>query len=352
LGENKELLAKNREVLEAWEGYKAELLQLPSSDSFAIGEDGLRKILAISLGYPKSPGEILEIAHYVYRKTEEKIRALARKIDSRKSWNRILYEGLPSVSSPMEVMKLFQKEVKSLRRFFYSQDIVTFPLGEKLAVLQTPSYLQSLRATASYRAPVTGNTKSHGIFYITPGKEDLRLISSHCPYLSAHETYPGHHILDHLRIHHSNPIRRQIESPLFYEGWACYAEQLLDELGYIQDPRQQLIGLKRKLWRSLRAALDVELQMGKITLAQGAKKIETVGYSSKRAERQIRRFALTPGYQLCYSIGMYEILRMRKRFSSHSALKPFHDILLGGGQLPFHLVERRLEDAGVGRKGS
>ncbi len=352
IGGNEELFATNREVLEAWERYKKELLQLPPSNSFSIGEDGLEKILAISLGYPKSPGEVLRIAHYVYQKTREEIRALAREIDSHKTWKRIIYEGLPSVSSPAGVMQLYQREVKNLRRFFYSQEIVTFPFGEKLAVLQTPSYLQSLRATASYRAPLTGNTKGHGIFYITPGKEDLALISSHCPYLSAHETYPGHHILDHLRIHHSNPIRRQIESPLFYEGWACYAEQLLDELGYIQDRRQQLIGLKRKLWRSLRAVLDVELQMDKITLAQGAKRIENVGYSSKRAKRQIRRFALTPGYQLCYSIGMYEILRIRERFSSHLALINFHDTLLGGGQLPFHLVERRLEAAGDKRKRS
>ena len=343
MGENEELLRKNREVSEAWERYKKELLQLPSRNSFAIGEDGLKKILAISLSYPKSPEEIREIVQSVHQKTQEKILTLAKKIDSRKTWNLIIYEGLPSVSSPAEVMELYQKEVKNLRRFFYSQDIITFPFGEKLTVLQTPSYLQSHRATASYRAPMTGNTQGHGIFYITPGREDLELISSHCPYLSAHETYPGHHILDHLRIHHSNPIRRQIESPLFYEGWACYAEQLLDELGYVQDQRQRLIGLKRQLWRNLRAALDVELQMGKITLAQGAKKIEALGYSSKRAKRQIRRFALTPGYQLCYSVGMREILRMRERFSSHLSLKTFHDTLLGGGQLPFHLVERRLE---------
>jgi hypothetical protein len=289
-----------KEVSEAWERYRKELLQLPSRNSFAIGEDGLEKILAISLSYPKSLEEIqgslsypksLEeiqgIIQYVHQKTQEKILTLAKKIDSRKTWNVIIYEGLPSVSSPAEVMELYLKEVKNLRRFFYSQDIMSFPFGEQLAVLQTPYYLQSLRATASYRAPLTGNTKGHGIFYITPGKEDLELISSHCPYLSAHETYPGHHILDHLRIHHSNPIRRQIESPLFYEGWACYAEQLLDELGYVRDPRQQLIGLKRQLWRNLRAALDVGLQTGEITLAQGAKKIEALGYSSKRAKRQI-----------------------------------------------------------------
>jgi hypothetical protein len=343
IGGDEELLAKNQEVLEAWERYKRELLHLPTRNSFAIGEEGLKKILAISLGYAKSPKEIRETAQCIYQETREKIRALAGKIDSRKTWNRIIYEGLPSVSSPKEVMQLFQREVENLRLFFYTQDIITFPFGEKLTVLQTPSFLQSLRATASYKAPLTGNTRGHGVFYITPGKEDLELISAHCPYLSAHETYPGHHILDHLRIHHSNPIRRQIESPLFYEGWSCYAEQLLDELGYIQDPRRQLIGLKRQLWRNLRATLDVELQIGKITLTQGAEKIKILGYSSKRAQRQIRRFALTPGYQLCYAIGMYEVVRMRRRFSSHLTLKMFHDNLLGGGQLPFDLVKRRLE---------
>jgi uncharacterized protein (DUF885 family) len=180
-------------------------------------------------------------------------------------------------------MHLFQEEIKRLRRFFSSQDIITFPSKEKVMVLQTPSYLQSLRATASYQAPLTGNTKAHGIFYITPGREDLELIAAHCPYLSAHETYPGHHLLDHVRIHHSNPIRRQIESPLFYEGWACYSEQLLDELRYIRHPRQQLIQLKRQLWRILRAILDVKLHTAKMSLKEAAKEIECLGFSPQRA---------------------------------------------------------------------
>ena len=169
------------------------------------------------------------------------------------------------------------------------------------------------------------------------------MISGHCPYLSAHETYPGHHILDHLRVHHSNPIRRQIESPLFYEGWACYGEQLLDELGYVRDPRQQLIQVKRQLWRSLRTVLDVRLQTGKMTPDQAAGEIEGLGFSSKRAKRQVRRFCLTPGYQSCYFMGTYEIMSLREQFSSRMGLKAFHDTLLGGGEIPFHLVEKRLE---------
>ncbi len=344
IGEDKGLLLKNLEVLEALERYKKDLLQLPFRNSFAVGYEGLKNIVDISFNYSKSLEEILEIAQYSYQKIQEKLHELALKIDRRKTWNFIIHRHLPSVSTNEEILKLYQGEVQGLRRFFLSKGIITFPSGEKIAILETPSYLQSLRATASYAAPLTGNTKGHGTFYITPGKEDLGLISSHCPYLSAHETYPGHHILDYIRIHHSNPIRRQIESPLFYEGWACYAEQLLDEFGYVQDSRQQLVQLQRQLWRSLRAILDVELQTDKITSAQAVKRIETLGFSKKRAQRQVRRFCLTPGYQLCYFMGTYEIIRLREQFSSLLGLKPFHDTLLNGGEIPFYLVEKRMKE--------
>lgn len=343
MGKDRELISQNGKVLEAWGQYETDLLAMPSKDSFAIGDEGLTEILTVSLGYPHSPNEILEIAKDDYRKTQEKLCVLARKIDNRKTWKEIVHEKLPDVSSPSELMEIYEKEAQDLRRFFYSQDIVTFPPGEEITVLQTPSYLQSLRATASYKAPMTGNAKDHGMFYVTPGEEDLGLIAANSPYLTAHETYPGHHILDHIRIHHPNQIRRQIESPLFYEGWACYAEKLLDDFGYVRNPHRQLIGLKRQLWRNLRAILDVELQTGKITLEGGAKKIETLGFSSMRAKRQIRRFALTPVYQSCYSMGMHEIIHLSKKHSSRLGHRIFHNTLLNGGEIPFYLVEKRLE---------
>jgi uncharacterized protein (DUF885 family) len=339
---NTDLIRKNGLVLDAWEKYRAALVRLPSRTRFAVGEDGLRKIIATSLGYPRSPLEILEIAQCAFRKTLEEMEAFAQRIDKQKTWKDIIYENLQPVASQQAFVALFSQEVLNLRRFFRNQDIMTIPPGEKVVVLDTPSYLKSLRATASYKAPLTGGVTVHGIFYITPGKEDRGLITAHCPYLCAHETYPGHHILDHVRIRHSNPIRRQIESPLFYEGWACYVEQLLDELGYIRDPGQQLVQLKRQLWRSLRAVLDVKLQTGMISMAEAAREIEKVGFSPERAQRQIRRFCLTPGYQLCYFMGAHEINRLRNDFSFRMGLKSFHDTLLKGGQIPFHLAEKRL----------
>jgi uncharacterized protein (DUF885 family) len=253
-------------------------------------------------------------------------------------------EGVPPGSSH-SVLEVYQNEVQRLRSFFYNHDVLSFPSNEQVEVLPTPSYLRSLRATASYRAPLTGRSSRSGVFHITPGAELRGLILSHRSYLSAHETYPGHHILDAIRLHHPNPIRRQIESPLFYEGWASYAETLLDDLGYTTDAKQRLVQLQRQLWRDLRAVLDVRLQTGKITIAQAAKEIEAIGFSPQRSEQQVRRFALTPGYQSCYFLGMHEILRLREQFAGRLGLKAFHDLLLGGGQLSFELVEKRIEAA-------
>ena len=336
------LLEKNQEAIEAWGGYRRGLVQLPSGGAFAVGEDALGKIIHLSLSCHKSPREILEMAQEAFGETQEKIRATSRSISRRHGKGNIKDDKLPTASTPEAFLALYRREVQNLRRFFTSRDILSFPAEEKIMVLQTPYYLQSLRATASYRAPLTGGRQGHGVFYVTPGKEDLELIAGHCPYLSAHETYPGHHILDHLRLNHPNPVRRQMESPLFYEGWACYGEQLLDELGYTNNPQQHLIQLKRQLWRSLRAILDVKIQSGKMTLDDAALEIEKLGFSSKRAQHQVRRFCLTPGYQLCYFLGTYEIFRLRNEFSGPLGLKGFHDALLNGGQIPFHLVKKRL----------
>jgi uncharacterized protein (DUF885 family) len=309
---------------------------------FPIGKEGLGDLLSRGLFYDKSPGDVLALAGQAFQETLEKIHVLVRRIDKKKDWATLQTERVPLVSSHEEAVALYRREVRSLRRFISQEDILTYPPGEAVDVLETPTYLQSLRATASYRAPLTGRTSERGTFFITPGKEDMELITGHCPYLSAHETYPGHHILDHIRIHHPNPIRRQIELPLFYEGWACYAEQLLDELGYISDPRQQLIQFERQLWRCLRAILDVSLQSETMGLEQGQKEIEKLGFAPNRAQRQVRRFALTPGYQSCYFLGSHEIWGLREKYAPKTGLRDFHDILLGGGEIPFSYVERRL----------
>lgn len=340
-----DLLKSTHIAVDGWQSYEKNLRDLATEPSFCQGERAMAEMFATGLDYPKSPSEVLAMAEKGYRSTLSRILTLAKHIDPREPWQRLVeYEGV-AVESSRDVLEVYRKEVQSLRSFFYTHDVLSFPHGEQVEVLPTPSYLSSLRATASYRAPLTGRPSRSGVFYITPGTELRGLILSHRSYLSAHETYPGHHVLDTIRLNHPSPIRRQIESPLFYEGWASYAETLLDELCYTTDAKQRLVQLQRQLWRDLRAVLDIRLQTGKITMEQAVREIEAIGFSADSAARQVRRFALTPGYQSCYFLGMHEILRLRERFAGRLGLKAFHDVLLGGGQLSFELVEKRIEAA-------
>jgi uncharacterized protein (DUF885 family) len=218
---------------------------------------------------------------------------------------------------------------------------------------ETPTYLRSVRSGASYSTPVTIDHGEQACFYITAGNtagnshlDVLRRQRLHREFrfLSAHETYPGHHLLDSIRRNLENPVRRQIESPLFYEGWAYYAESILAESGYVEDELELLVDCKRRLWRAARCLIDSGLAMERFSTEKAADLLASVGFAADEAIAQVERFRLNPGYQLCYSLGKYEIMELRQRFLPTFGWQRFHRLLLEGGEIPFHLAAWRFEN--------
>ncbi len=342
-----ELETANLIALESLEKFRDFLKSIFATDVFARGTEVLTRILADTYGCDRSLDEVYEIARQEYQKVLEQIKKLSLKINKNKSWQEVISDYRLEVGSPADLIELYNREVVSLKGFIEKKNLLALPNGQKIKVTKSPIYLEPLRSSASYSSPPTDNPGTQCVFYIKMSEMDLAQSNDnpHKEYLfmTAHETYPGHHLLDMFRKAQSNPIRRQIESPLFYEGWACYGEQLIDEAGYSEDPYQKLICRKRQLWRSLRAILDIELHTGKLGLAGAQEKLTTLGLSPERAYQQVRNYALTYGYQLCYTIGKYEILELRKRFTGKMGLKEFHDFLMEGGQIPFKWVEKRMD---------
>jgi hypothetical protein len=80
LGEDEELLSKNRAMSEAWDGFGHHLTHLQASSRFAVGEDLLREILSGSMGYNNSLDEILVTVQSAQEKIQAKLRALERAI--------------------------------------------------------------------------------------------------------------------------------------------------------------------------------------------------------------------------------------------------------------------------------
>jgi uncharacterized protein (DUF885 family) len=103
-----------------------------------------------------------------------------------------------------------------------------------------------------------------------------------------------------------------------------------------------LVDYKRRLWRSARCQVDVGLATGRINTTDARILLETCGFSVDEAHRQIDRFRLNPGYQLCYSHGSHEFEQLRSFSGNFANETDFHAFLLEGGELPFHLIRKRL----------
>ena len=354
----RDLPRKERAAFEALERFQGFLQEVRGPAGFTPGAGLFQEILERGFGWRGGIDEALEILRQEASDKQGALSQLAGAIDPNKTWQAI-YEGMGLPEEAYgDTIGLYREEVQRLEAFFARQPILPMPPPGSVRVDRTPPYLQPIRATASYRAPFFAGERAYeGCFFVQVfGDEDSsaqgrrRLASVHREYryLTAHETCPGHHLLDWSRLCRPDPIRRRIESPLYYEGWACYAEQLVDELGYDPDPRQHLVRVKRELWRAVRGMLDLELHVGTITLEQGAEKLRALGFAVRDAAKQARRIPLTPGYQLCYTLGKNGFLDLRRRHVPPLSLKDFHAMVLGSGQVPFECLSASLDASAPG----
>ena len=90
--------------------------------------------------------------------------------------------------------------------------------------------------------------------------------------------------------------------------------------------------------------LDVGIRIKKIKLADAEAKLTRLGYAPRTVKLMLRHYLLTCGYQLCYTIGSFELERLKNKYAHRIGLKVFHDCVLESGQIPFHLLEKKLED--------
>jgi uncharacterized protein (DUF885 family) len=87
----------------------------------------------------------------------------------------------------------------------------------------------------------------------------------------------------------------------------------------------------------------VGVNTGILTQEEALQILTGMGFNPGEAARQMNRIQVNPGYQLCYTLGRHEIMNLRQAYGIRLGLSRFHNKLLEGGELPFHLIERRLK---------
>ena len=81
-----------------------------------------------------------------------------------------------------------------------------------------------------------------------------------------HEGVPGHHLQCGLAVWHRatlNAWRRENWNSGHGEGWALYAERLMDDLGYLATPADRLGMLDGQRMRAARVVIDLGVHLGK-----------------------------------------------------------------------------------------
>ncbi|SEN01000.1 DUF885 domain-containing protein [Cryobacterium luteum] len=156
-----------------------------------------------------------------------------------------------------------------------------------------------------------------------------------------HEGVPGHHLQIGQAVYNRaklNTWRRQLAGTSGHaEGWALYAERLMEQLGYLDDPADRLGMLDGQRMRAARVVLDIGVHLGK-TLPDGSgpwtadHAFEFLGQNVNMNESfvkfEVNRYLGWPGQAPSYKVGqrIWEQLRdaAKQRQGAAFSIKEFH----------------------------
>ncbi|GLU89956.1 DUF885 domain-containing protein [Agromyces sp. NBRC 114283] len=164
-----------------------------------------------------------------------------------------------------------------------------------------------------------------------------------------HEGVPGHHLQIGQAVVNRGTLnlwRRQLAGTSGHaEGWALYAERLMEELGYLDDPADRLGMLDGQRMRAARVVLDIGVHLGKQRPdGQGAwtgdYAFEFMGRNVAMNDGfitfEVNRYLGWPGQAPSYKVGqrIWEQLRdeLRRREGADFDIRRFHSraLTLGG----------------------
>ncbi|WP_104197965.1 DUF885 domain-containing protein [Cryobacterium sp. M15] len=156
-----------------------------------------------------------------------------------------------------------------------------------------------------------------------------------------HEGVPGHHLQIGQAVYNRaklNTWRRQLAGTSGHaEGWALYAERLMEQLGYLDDPADRFGMLDGQRMRAARVVLDIGVHLGK-TLPDGSGPWtsdyafqflgQNVNMNESFVKFEVNRYLGWPGQAPSYKVGqrIWEQLRdeCAAREGTNFRVKEFH----------------------------
>ena len=256
-----------------------------------------------------------------------------------------------------EAVAYVQRQMDSLRAFLPRTS--KMQLKADVMVKRVPSDIEA-GAPLGYMnsAPLDGSRPAN--YYI-----NLKSTSSWpkftIPSLSAHEALPGHcwqfaYITEHRQ---EVPLITSVMGfNAFVEGWALYAEQLVDELGfYAGDPLAQLGMYQGLRFRAARLVTDTGLHAMRWTREKAVEYLHGVsGRALPAVTSEVDRYSVSPGQACGYKVGHTEIVRLREKAKAALGAKldvrEFNDVVVQTGGVPLTVLATVVDEWIAKTKGT
>jgi uncharacterized protein (DUF885 family) len=322
-------------ILFAFSEFETFLRELPFSAAVLPEVDLYEQVAAVHMGCDMKPVAIAEAIEIELNETQEILTKEAERREPGQAWQTVIDNLPPPQIPPGGMAEVYRQTIDQLAQhsvaqgFLSTEESIAWPVQVEMI----PDYMRPVRSNAAFSA-LPGHPPQGGIFYIQNIK-DAKAPPADYRLLTAHETYPGHHLLDSHRWNQKRVARRHIEFPIFYEGWASFSEELLFDTGFFGSQIDRMLLAKRRFWRALRGRVDLEVHTRQRQPEEAAAILIEFGLPSKQAKDMVNRYILKPGYQLAYTIG-------RRRF------RHLYDQYRGKGQEPQTFAQKVLAQGEIG----
>jgi uncharacterized protein (DUF885 family) len=217
-------------------------------------------------------------------------------------------------------------------------------------------------AAMYYTGPSEDFTRPGRTWYPTQGRTQFPLWGEVS--ICYHEAVPGHHLqvgTMRYRRDRLNRFQRTMGWNAGHgEGWALYAERLMGELGYFDDPAFELGMLRAQTMRAVRVVVDIGLHLelaipddeefrpGETWAPEVALDfvINRSRFPADFMTSEVDRYLGWPGQAISYKVGERVWLRARddarRRHGADFDLKDFHTRALELGSMGLDQLEHEL----------
>jgi uncharacterized protein (DUF885 family) len=349
----------------AW--LESDLVQHPSED-YACGREAFDRYLA--LGHCLPAGHDASWIEEYGRQALEEARARtvdqARRIDTERSWEDLLASLADDHPSSEDYYATYTRIWQEARDAAVSHELVTWP---DFPIEYVPIPRSDREAAEGlyylfYRCPPPFGRPATHRYLVTPVEPEMppeeqerRLRQWHNSAIKlnhvVHHGGLGHHVQNWNAFRAASRVGQvagvdcasriaMFGAGTLVEGWACYATELMEEIGFLT-PLEQLSEQQTRLRMAARAVVDCALHTGSMTLGEAADFYASETAMSPTAARaEAVKNSMFPGAAMMYLIGTNAIRDLREAVQeldgSGFSLRAFHDRFLSYGAIPVALI--------------